>query len=514
MRRNKLFSRLGVTPGSVLCAAMLFVSFLCYFAAIWYVETYGQLGFDSILYTLTADLAGVESKLVLSFVKKAVVRAVFCTGIVWLFLVMPSFSLRLSSRRIVVWLGKSFHISLYPFRRWFAAALSVALSVAVLITAAIEAELPQFLYCIRNPSTFYEEKYTPPETVEIRFPEERRNLIYIFLESMEVSFASREEGGALKHNAIPELCRLTQENTSFSHSDGIGGPYSPSGTTWTTAAMVAQTAGIPLKVPVGVEREAFTEAEGNDLAGATAIYDILKENGYTQTLMLGSDARFGGGYQYVTRHGVDRVLDYNTAQEDGIIPQGYKVWWGFEDMRLFEYAKRELTRLASEEAPFAVTMMTIDTHQVSGYKCSLCQDEFAEQYENVYHCASKQVEQFVQWLKQQDFYENTTVVIVGDHPSMDAGYCTRNIDTDYDRRIYNCILNSAAASDHLKNREMSVFDLFPTTLAAMGCTIEGERLGLGTNLFSDRPTLMEEMGFEHFDDEVARYSDYYFSHFF
>ena len=52
-------------------------------------------------------------------------------------------------------------------------------------------------------------------------------------------------------------------------------------------------------------------------------------------------------------------------------------------------------------------------------------------------------------------------------------------------------------------------DYFPTTLAAMGVKIEGDRLGLGTNLFSDKPTLLEEMGWEKFNAELARRSIFY-----
>jgi phosphoglycerol transferase len=56
--------------------------------------------------------------------------------------------------------------------------------------------------------------------------------------------------------------------------------------------------------------------------------------------------------------------------------------------------------------------------------------------------------------------------------------------------------------------------MFPTTLAAIGCEIEGERLGLGANLFSGKPTLVEEMGIEAFDAEMTKTSDYYTKNFF
>ena len=38
-------------------------------------------------------------------------------------------------------------------------------------------------------------------------------------------------------------------------------------------------------------------------------------------------------------------------------------------------------------------------------------------------------------------------------------------------------------------REYATLDLFPTTLAALGAEIDGNRLGLGTNLFSSDQTL-------------------------
>ena len=54
-------------------------------------------------------------------------------------------------------------------------------------------------------------------------------------------------------------------------------------------------------------------------------------------------------------------------------------------------------------------------------------------------------------------------------------------------------------------------DFFPTVLSALGCTIPGDRLGLGTNLFSDRPTLGEEMGIDRLNAAIRKHSDFYFS---
>jgi hypothetical protein len=103
----------------------------------------------------------------------------------------------------------------------------------------------------------------------------------------------------------------------------------------------------------------------------------------------------------------------------------------------------------------------------------------------------------------------TTVIIVGDHESMDNGYFERNVDPQYQRMLYNCFVNTAARPTYTKNRQWTAMDLFPTTLAALGCTIDGNRLGLGTNLFSNQITLCEKYGFEQFNEELSKAADYY-----
>jgi phosphoglycerol transferase len=56
--------------------------------------------------------------------------------------------------------------------------------------------------------------------------------------------------------------------------------------------------------------------------------------------------------------------------------------------------------------------------------------------------------------------------------------------------------------------------MFPTTLAALGATIEGDRLGLGTNLFSDKETLTEKYGYDKLEEELSKTSDFYIETFY
>lgn len=481
---------------TTLLSLLVLISLLAFFSARWFVTTYGRLGFDSILFTLRSSISGVQSGLIRNYMLKAALPALI-VGAVWLYLLLHR---------------KRGKYATGP--RHLTGIISGVLSVLLLAFAAWDVELDAYLLDQIKTTELYETNYIDPDSVSITFPEQKRNLVYILLESMETSYLSQELGGGLSENLIPELYDLARNNTNFSHNSDVGGFYTTSGATWTIGSMVAQTAGIPLKTPTedvnqyGASGEAF-------LPGVTTLTSILHDAGYYQALMVGSDASFGGRKQYFQQHGMDAVYDIYTARQDGIVPSDYFVWWGMEDLHLFDYAKQELTKIAAQDQPFAFTMLTVDTHHIGGYQCIYCQESASgETYDQSISCSSRQVAAFVQWLQEQPFYENTTVIICGDHESMDNGYFSRNVNDDYQRMIYNCFINSAVQTSNTKRRQFAVLDLFPTTLAAMGCQIQGDRLGLGTNLFSSLPTLTERMGFEKFNDELAKASDYYEEHFF
>ena len=79
-----------------------------------------------------------------------------------------------------------------------------------------------------------------------------------------------------------------------------------------------------------------------------------------------------------------------------------------------------------------------------------------------------------------------------------------------DRTAYNCFINPVAQVEgSANNRIFTHFDMFPTVLAAIGFTIEGNRLGLGVNMFSGEASLPEQMGYAVFNAEISKYSEYY-----
>ena len=241
---------------------------------------------------------------------------------------------------------------------------------------------------------------------------------------------------------------------------------------------------------------------------AYTLREILDWLGYQNRILMGSDANFGCTSNFYKQHGNFKIEDTTSLKEEGRLPQDYHVFWGFEDKKVFEFAKEDLNEMAKSKQPFYMELVTIDTHTPDGYVCEECKHEYESQYANVISCQSRQVEAFVRWCQKQDWYENTTIVITGDHKSMSEKFF-KHLDKNYLRTPYNCFINSAVEPIQPKNRKFAIFDFYPTILASLGVQIKGEHLGLGTNLFSNEKTLLEKYGVKKINSEVTKYSNFY-----
>lgn len=238
--------------------------------------------------------------------------------------------------------------------------------------------------------------------------------------------------------------------------------------------------------------------------------DILKDNGYNNYLMIGSVRSLVVGRIYFSTHGYE-ISDYYTAIKEGKISSDYYKWWGYEDKKLFTYAKEKLMEISKDDEPFNLTLLTADTHFADGYLEDDCEEVFDNHYANSFYCSDKMVSDFISWVKEQDFYDNTTIIITGDHPTMQNNFY--KLDNGYKRTVFNTFINVYNDNNvRNKNRIFTTMDMFPTTLGAMGVNIEGNRLGIGTNLFSDSKTLAEEMGIDKLNTELKKNSAYYYQY--
>ena len=475
----------------ILAVLLIFLVAMLAFAALWTMDTWQNNTMDQIMFHITSPVEGTSSEIIVGFVLKVLLPSIAVTAaavIVKLILKKKEAkekTLRTANIITAVVLAAFLGVSAFLFMNKYKV-------IEYFSTKSVN-------------SDFIKDNYADPEKTAITFPEKKRNLIYIYLESVEMTYADKKSGGALEYNCIPELTKLAMENDCFNgNNEKLNGAKVSFGATYTMGGMVAQSSGLPVVGGVGnaaSQQESF-------YPGATVLGDILKREGYNNELMVGSKVEFGGRGVYFGKHGDYKLFDYTYALKNKMLPSDdYYVWWGFEDQKLFTFAKDELKDLASKGAPFNLTLLTVDSHFEDGYVCPLCKDEYGTQYANVMACSSRQLKEFIDWIKQQDFYENTTIVLNGDHLTMDKDFLA-SIDAQYDRRTFTAIINSAVKPEENTAREYNTLDLFPTTLAAMGCKIDGDRLGLGTNLYSSKKTLIEEFGEDYVNGELAKNSEF------
>lgn len=496
---------------SLCLLAFFFVFLLC--ASVWAINHFGNLSFESILFTLSSPLGSTESNILKSFLLESLIPAAILLGaIIFAYLSLKRYfsqydlilSLSVLSRK------KTLRISgkklLFPLKTFcFLFFLSLPIISAYLVG------LFDYFLKSSDTSSFIADNYVDPAQVDLVFPEKKRNLIYIYAESFESSYFSKELGGIEEENLLEGITSLTQKNLNFSNTRMNGGAQVVYGTNFTTGGMTAQMLGLPSKT--NLKFFTSTVLEKRYLPSATGLGDILLENGYSQYFLIGSDKHFGNRDLLLKDHGNYRIYDYCSAIEEGRVPSDYYVWWGIEDGKLFETAKEQLSDISHNNAPFNYTILTTNTHHFDGYQEEDCNASYDDPYANAIYCSAFQIADFISWAQQQDFYQNTTIVLVGDHQSMNNNHFSPEISPD-ERFVYNLFINAPISAANSKNRTFLTLDFFPTTLASIGVKIEGDRLGLGTNLFSDKETLAEEYGVHYIDIELSKQSDFYSDRFF
>ena len=356
-----IIKRILVIAGTILAALLSVIAVLLCCSIHWMFSTWSNLTMDELMYHIKAPLDGTNQSMIWDYISACVTPTVL---VIFLMVILfVAFRKKKKAYRIIM---------------GGAVVVSLSLTIGFVTNAWNTLDIGNYAENQGTYSGFVDTYYVDPKSVEITFPEKKRNLIYIFLESMETTYADEENGGAFLENCIPELTELARQNVDFSgESDKLNGGYALPGATWTVAAMFSQSAGIPLNISI---EENSMDTQDAFFPDVVTLGDILQQAGYNQTLLVGSDATFGGRKLLYTDHGNFDIIDYPYALSNGMLPQGYGVWWGYEDSKLIQFAKEQLNELSNKEEPFNLTMLTVDTHFEDGYPCEDCPDTFDDQW--------------------------------------------------------------------------------------------------------------------------------------
>ena len=482
---------------TVLLFVLQYIAIIYATAIPWAIDTFPMSNIEAVLFTLFAGAnEGAEEFVLSSIVDGVIFPSIKIFLVVIIIQVAFACALTRVDKGVLFTLWKiRYFFCPGPFKRClfflqkgmfvFIALYCLALSLVlpgIVLSAPFRA-----LFQIPVDSELYRNYYVHPDSLKLESPENLKNLIVVMMESMETNF-ERE---------TPEIAKLQNENSNFAP-----GGVSVAGTSWTIAGITGKLCGIPLNMPMGI-----TEYLGKlptYLPGARCIMEMLRNLGYNQEFLQGSRGDFTQINDFCKWHGDVALHDLDFYRDNGSIPKDYKVFWGYEDRKLYEFAKKDLDSLSLLENPFALYMFTIDTHQPAGYVDAQCEKDFAniaDKYPKALHCASKQLDDFIEWAKLQPWYENTVISVMGDH-TMQMLSSKAGVPVSDSLYWTNFIINSVINTP-VRERQYSSLDMFPTLLEAMGFKLQNRSAGLGRSLYSDSLTMLELYG-RHTLDSLLR----------
>ncbi|MCQ2965999.1 MAG: LTA synthase family protein [Alphaproteobacteria bacterium] len=336
-------------------------------------------------------------------------------------------------------------------------------------------------------SDFYEKNYVESKKENIEFPEKKKNLIFISLESIERSFADKDVYGA---SLIEDLEKLEQGEVYFkTYQDGFD-------TVPTEPSIMAVFNGLPATF---LSKLHFGQVI--PFPKSYSLGKILQDEGYFSKSIIGSDGNFTGFHQFLDHHGVQNHIDKKDIKK--LYPdETPNHFWGYSDETVLKVLKDEIIKASAQKQPFFFLIKTADTHG-DDVPDVLIRKKFGIDMLDLINNTSFVTAEFVNWFKTRPEYKDTVLVIAGDHFR-----ASKVMPFPVNPSIYNLFINSVVKPKNT-DRTFTQIDMFPTILEAMGVKIKGHRLGLGTSVFSDEPTLAERFSPEYLAKELVKQNKIY-----
>lgn len=241
------------------------------------------------------------------------------------------------------------------------------------------------------------------------------------------------------------------------------------------------------------------------LHSATCLGDVFSALGYEQAFFRGANADFAGSRGFFTSHNIP-INDLASIEDYAQGFGDYRNDWGVKDSVLFSYVKEYLQEYAAkkDKKPFAFYVLSADTHAPGFVDKAQC--DLPTSYANSLHCFDGIVGEFVEWFLQSPLAKDTTLVLLGDHLTMQQRFMRDGTS----RSIYNAFINPTftkpPTQDLLANRALSHFDI--TALLLDSIAIPTRAFGLGRNPLYGH-TLQEQLGEDTLATELGKPSRVY-----
>lgn len=446
---------------------------------MWIAEKFGSPTIDSIIFHYQNALVGTPPTYIISFAQLTLDSLALGLVIAFLYWLLS----RHGSGRFVRGLF------------WTSGCAGLLCSLAFFSSRL--AVIP-YLSGTYTKNTFIEEEYVTVNPAEVVFPDKKRNIIVLSLESMESTFARTDLFDA---SLIPRLGAIQARNPHCTLYEGKN-------LNWTVASLTGVLFGLPLSTPT---QNQYKAADNTFLPGALSLLELLEGNGYSINFMLSGKAEFSGVKNIFTNHAPSsQIFGWEYFESQNIPVRGE---WGMRDKDLYGQLKLTLGELGGKEQPFFIIVQTLDTHSYA-----VSYGDYPKPYRDdrdSFIAADHMAQEFLDWLKEQEFYDNTTILVMGDHLYMRDRLGTVFLPDD--RLIYNVFVNTpddSATPNATGRRQATMLDMGVSLLDVVGVKFPDNAFGLGRSIFADEPTLVERYGVKKLAESLSGRSDFYNSLFF
>ncbi|MEJ6548013.1 LTA synthase family protein [Corynebacterium sp. USCH3] len=377
-------------------------------------------------------------------------------------------------------------------RGWLTRTVSIVLVAAVVVsgTAMFGTSVHVGAYIkAANSDYTIDQYYRQPE---ITSAEDARNVVMIYLESGEETLSDTT---LFEKDPFIPLKDVTPEADGWDSVDDFQ-QYEGGG--WTMSGITGTQCGVPLKGNGLVTGKSGLNSLGGDVAsylgGLTCVGDIFKEQGYHNVFMGGANGSFAAKDKFLSSHGYDEQYDLADWRAKGEPADQFRDDWGLSDKRLMANAKEEVDSLHAEYSdsgtPFNLSMLTVDTHEpVHIY--DYCDVDTESEVTSMFACSMTQVADFVHYMEEQGYLEDTAVVIMGDHLKHmgSSNAFGEELGDHPNRTIFNRVW---VPGDDKKTSSLrggvDQLSMMPTILEAAGIEVEDRQAGLGVSAFATRAT--------------------------
>ncbi len=221
----------------------------------------------------------------------------------------------------------------------------------------------------------------------------RQNVVLILMESMSAKLTGTLGGTSL----TPELDKLAKNGLSFTNCYSAG--------THTNHGLYATL----YSFPSIMKRNAM---KGSAIPNYSGLPTVLAQEGYHTLFFMTHEAQYDNMNAFLRTNGYQDVYAEENYPKEKIANH-----FGIPDDYLFEYALPVLRRSHEAGRPFFATLLTISNHPPYVLPKGF-QGKSKDMEMQIVEYADRCIGDFMRRAAQEEWYENTIFVFVGDHGKM------------------------------------------------------------------------------------------------